>query len=114
MNRKTGRREVRRDGEASQSVLQDRLSEVHEQSSLQACQSQVGEELRLMDGQEPIDALDLDDESSLDDKVETVAAVELRALVFERHGSLALEPKPQEREFLSHTVLIRGLEQPGS
>jgi hypothetical protein len=41
----------------------------------------VRQELRLVDGQQSVDALDLDDESIFDDQVEAVAAFELRALV---------------------------------
>jgi hypothetical protein len=62
--------------------------------------------------QEPVDARDLDDERVLDHEVEPVAAFERCTLVLERHGPLALEPKPQDREFMSHAMLVCRLQQP--
>jgi hypothetical protein len=48
-----------------------------------------------VDRQESVDALDLDDERVLDHEVEPVTAFERDALVLERYGPLALEPKPE-------------------
>jgi hypothetical protein len=61
-------------------------------------------------GSSRFDALDLDDESILDDEVEPVAAFELRALVLERHGPLTFEPKAEHPELVSHAVLVGRLE----
>ena len=80
---------------------------------MQLRQSQVRDHLRVVDGQQPVDTLDLDDERIFDDQVEPVAAFELRPLVLERHGSLAFEPKPEHPELVGDTVLVRRLEQPG-
>ena len=60
-----------------------------------------------MDGQQPVDALDLDNQSVVDDEVEPVAAFELCALVVERDGPLAFEPKPELAELVSEAVLVR-------
>ena len=42
-----------------------------------------------MNGQQPLDGLDLDDQLSLDDEVEAVAAIDLDVLVPDRQVHLA-------------------------
>jgi hypothetical protein len=61
----TGRREdgkVWGQRESSQVVLDDHRVEVDQQSDAQLSELQVGQELSLMDGQQPVDSLDFDHE----------------------------------------------------
>ena len=87
--------------------------EVHEERSFQPSQSQIGEHLRFVDAQQPIDALDFNNQSALDDQVEAVPAVELRALVLKWHGSLAFTPQAHACKLMGYAVLVGRLEKPG-
>jgi hypothetical protein len=65
-----------------------------------------------MDGQQPVDCLDLHDEGILYDEVEPVAAIERDALITQRHGTLPLDPQPAKLQFVGQAQLVRGFEQP--
>jgi hypothetical protein len=85
--------------------------EVHEERSLEAGQLEIGEHLGLMHRQEILHRLELNNDSAFDDEVELVAAVEQDSLVWDRHLLLALERNAEERELMTETVCIGGLEK---
>jgi hypothetical protein len=87
--------------------------EVQEEPSFQPSQSQIGEHLRFVDAKQAIDALDFNDQGALDDQVEAVPAVELRALVLEWHRSLAFIPQAHACKLVGYAVLVGRLEKPG-
>src|SRR5690348_14775859 len=66
-----------------------------------------------MDGCQAVDALELHDDSAVDDEVEAIAAVGRKPLVADGKGDLLQEWHAPKCELVRQTSLIRGLEQPG-
>jgi hypothetical protein len=64
-----------------------------------------------MDGQEPIDSFDLDDDVVVYDEVEPVAAIERDPFVTQRHGPLPFDPASAKPKLVGHAKLVRGFEQ---
>lgn len=75
--------------ETSWSVFQHDTVEVHQQSDLAAAEAKAGWGPCFMQGQDTLDAFQLQDEFLLDDDVGTVAARQMYVLVGYGRGDLA-------------------------
>lgn len=97
--------------EPSESLLEINDVEVHEERGLEAGELEIGEHLGLVNGQQNLHRLELDDDSTVDDKVELVAAVDENSLVWDGELLLALIRNAEQRELVAETVRIGGFEE---
>jgi len=65
-----------------------------------------------MDRQNPLNRLDLDDESLLDEQVDAIRAVEPVALKHNGQFELPLDLQSRTSKYIAQTLIIRRLEQP--
>lgn len=68
---------------------------------------QIREGLRLVNGEEPLDSLDLDDEIILDNKVHPVSAVQTHAFVCDRKGHLSPRGDLVLRQLQGEALFVR-------
>ncbi len=73
---------------------------------------EVGQDLRLVDRENPLNRLVLDDHQSFNQHVQPVANIESEFSIRERHPNLTLHYQPGPLEFMGEACLIRGLEKP--
>ncbi len=79
-----------------------------------AGQLQVGDQLRLVNGSEFIDGLDLDKHCPFNDQIRDERVAESLALVDQRHGSFPLKLQPGPMQFELEAGLIHRFEQTGA
>jgi hypothetical protein len=71
-------------GQAFYPFLEGGDVKVDEKPNFEACQFEIGEELRFMHGLEGVTSLQLDDEAIGHDEVEAIPAIKLPSPVFDR------------------------------
>jgi hypothetical protein len=77
---------------------------------MEAGQSEIRDDLRRVDWRQTVDGLDLDEDAPIDDKVDTIAGVDPRALVEERKRSLTIDHETTMPELPAEAFSIRRLE----
>ena len=73
-------------------------------------QPHVRYQLCIIDRMQSFFALDFENDLTGDHNVGTKAAIQLDALIKQRHGLLPLKRKPQLAQFITDASLIRGFE----
>ncbi len=81
--------------------------EIHEKAGASACEFQVGEELRPVDGEKLFDRFQFDDQISLNQKVDAIAALDTHALVVDRKDLLPFERKATQGQFVRKAFFVR-------
>jgi hypothetical protein len=104
-------KDTKSEHKASKSLLEQQDIEIHQKSESATGEPQVGQQLRLMKGGEPVDRLHFDDERLFDEEVEAIIYVDAHAFVMDREGRLAAQRYPSNAEFVGQAVLISRLEQ---
>ncbi|HUF68615.1 MAG TPA: hypothetical protein VMM79_08140, partial [Longimicrobiales bacterium] len=99
--------------DSAESIAEELHIEVEQQTDVVAGQFQVCQNLRDVDGVEPIDRFQLDYYAAFDKQIDPIAAVELRSLVNDGNRHLTLDGDTHTDEFVHETLLIGRLEQPG-
>jgi len=98
------------ENETLDAAFQQSDIEVDQQPGLQAGQLHVGQQLRLVDTLDLIDALQLDDQHVLHEDVDTVAAVEPNALVLNWLWMLKPELDAVQLQLVRQALLVGRLE----
>ena len=94
------------DGDAADAVFEGRDVEIDEQAEGAAFEFKVGQELGVVDGEEFGHGLELDDELVLDDEIESIAAIECYAFVYEGRVALTFESETRLGEFEGQCLFI--------
>ena len=87
-------------------VLHQGCVEIHEKADLLAAQTQVGEQLSLVQRTDLFNALELQDHFSFNDDVQLVPAIELDTLVRNRQGNLPLKSQATQTELMAKAFLV--------
>jgi len=95
-------------------VAEVRNLEVEQQTKHQSCQSKIGEQLRLVDGQHFFHTFDFEDEAIFDDEVDGEAGRDLHPIVADRHLDLALKLQSDSTELRTKGLLIGALKKAGT
>ena len=85
--------------------------EVQDQTDSVASQAKVGKHLRHVDGQQPVDGLELDHELISDQQVEAVGGVQPDAPVVDVALDLAADSQPELLQLVREADLVRRFEQ---
>jgi hypothetical protein len=88
--------------------------EVHEEAGPSTGEFQISEELSLVDRENVFDGFQLDDQISLNQEVDAVAAFDTEALVVHGKELLPFERKATQRELVCEALFIGRFEEPGS
>jgi hypothetical protein len=67
-------------GHSADAFLQYGVVEVEDQAGAAAAYAEIGQQLGLMNQEDPVDGLDLDDQPVFDDEIEPVGGFELAPL----------------------------------
>ena len=89
---------------------QHRNMEVYEQANRQPGEAKVSEHLGFVYREEAFDRFDLENQEILDDKVQTISAVEVETFVLQRQSELALNVVSPQPQLMGETVLVSGFE----
>jgi hypothetical protein len=92
-------------------ILQDAHVEIDEQSKLVAGHPQISQNDRLVNGTQSIHGFQFHNDPSLNKKIETIAAFQLRIFVHYWDSFLALDSKVSKVKLVRETFLVRRLEQ---
>jgi hypothetical protein len=92
--------------EALQTILENGDVEVDEESHTLSGHPEIGQELGLVDGKQPLNGFDLDDDSLLHKEIEPIAAVQENPLVLEGQIDLTLECQASEAQLMAETLLV--------
>ena len=85
--------------------------EVDEEADLDLRESQVGQELRLMNRQKSSDRFQLEHDAVIDDDIEGVGAVETNRLVDDRERTLPFERQTQSMQLEAEAFFVGRLEK---
>jgi hypothetical protein len=87
--------------------------EIEQQSDLDACQPEAGQELGGVDFVEVANALQFDDDLLADDEVEAEAVVEPVTLVLHRDQALLFDFESAKSKLVRKANAVHGFEEPG-
>ena len=99
---------------SADALLHGYFVEVQQQTEGQAADAQIGEQLRLMQGQNLLYGFDFEHERLFDDDVDFQVAVDGFAFVEDRQFLLPDEVDAREGKFMAQTCFVDGLKQSGS
>jgi hypothetical protein len=102
----TGTFSVRR---ATDSLFQQRFSEIDEETEPEIEQTDVGEDLFAFDGGQPFDGLELDEKAAVDDEVSAESFVESHLI---KADWRRLHPIPPPVQFTPQDNFIYGFQNP--
>src|SRR2546425_1663137 len=100
--------------EAFHAVHQPRHVEVDEQAHRTASQTQIGQDLCLMDVCQCSNRLDVDHHKVFDDQVDSIGRVEHRPFVDDWNGLLYNEPQVSRRQLELDAIHVDRFQQPGT
>jgi len=87
---------------------------VQDEANLSSEQSQIGQELRFVDGGDTVDAFQFDDDAILHEHVYLVADIKLNTFVLNRQRHLPLKSNATQMELMTESSFVRRLEQSGA
>ena len=91
---------------AADAPLQRQFVEIQQQGLPRAGQPQVGQYLRVVNWQEPLDAFHLDDDVGVHEKIQPIAAIKTDSLENNGNGYLAFNDKTPLQEYVHKAGLI--------
>jgi hypothetical protein len=100
--------------DAPDALREDGRIEIHEQPNRATGQLQVGDQLRLVNGSEFIDGLDLDKHGPFNDQIRDERVAEDLAFVDQRHRAFPLELQPGSMQLELEAGLIHRFEETGA
>jgi len=93
-----------------EAVLEPGHVEVDQVSLFDSRQLEVGQQLSLVNGPELLYALEFQDDLVFDKKVQSIATIQVNALVIDRQGVFDFELDVVEIQFMGQALLIRRFE----
>jgi hypothetical protein len=88
------------------SLSQNRHVEIDDESNRLVQQLQIGEELCFMDGENSLNALQLENYDILDDQIKAITTVEGHAFVDNRYGDLPLKSQSSEVQLTAEAFFV--------
>ena len=99
------------ENESLDSIFESRVVEVDQKPDLDPSEFHVGQQLSFVNSLDRFDAFEFDDQSILDQNVNSIAAIELNVFVLHRSWILNLERDSISTEFVRQTLLVCGFQQ---
>ncbi len=86
--------------------------EIHEKARLPPAKPQVRQELRFVNGDEPLDRFQFDYQSTIHDEIDSVPTIQPNGFVDDRQRPMPVECQSAYAQFIGEALFIGGFEQP--
>ena len=96
---------------ALDSSFHERDMPIQEESKLTACQSQIRQELGLMDGEQGFNCLVFHHNAALDESVKSIAGIDSDSIEMDRQNHLLGDFEPTLRQCIGVTFLVGRFQQ---